>query len=353
MKALVIGTGNNGSAKVRDLCDSEHVDEVLVYDIDPARTAAMAEKHGARPVSDLSTAVADADLVAISTPNDTHASLTVDALAAGKPVLCEKPMATTLADATAMVEAAERTNGFLQVGFELRYSLLYKKVKDWIDTGLLGQVMNTQCTFVTSEYLGRNSWRADPDICGDMLGEKLSHYFDIPRWWLGGSVTEVYAVSAPNVVPYFKIPDNYHVIYRFADGSVSELTYFMGPAATIQKDPLLAAHGRPLAGDGHELRYIVYGTRGAAQIEVYGRRITRWELGEDDAGMTGRIVEELSWEQPQDSTYYHNTRDETLDVVRRVVRGMPPSIDPRDALETTRLCFAARESAQTGRLVSV
>lgn len=353
MKVAVIGVGNNGLDKVKVLSGSPHVDGVVVHDVNPERAAAVAAEYGATVEPDLATILRDPQiaLVAVSTPNDAHAAPTIAALEAGKAVLCEKPMATTLADSVAMVEAAERTGGFLQIGFELRYSRLYTTVKEWIDAGLLGDVVNSCCTYVTSEYLGRKSWRADPAVCGDMFSEKLSHYVDVPRWWLGGEVADVYSVSAPNIVPYFGIPDNYHTIYRFADGRVSELSFMMGPASAISEDPLLVKHGRPEAGDGHELRYIVYGTRGVAQTEVYGRRITRWELGETEAGMTGRIVEDISWDVSRDHEHYHNTRDETLDVVRRVAEGLPPAIDPRDALATTRLCFGAAQSVETGEIV--
>ncbi|MBO0881155.1 MAG: Gfo/Idh/MocA family oxidoreductase, partial [Mycobacterium sp.] len=281
MKVAVVGLGNNGQAKGGHLTESELVEDIVVHDVDPDRTSAVVEKYRARPARDFDEILADSQigLVAIATPNDTHAQLTVAALEAGKPVLCEKPMATTLKAATSMVDAAERTGGFLQSGFELRYSKLYTTIKEWIDAGLLGDVVNTHCTMVTSEYLGRRSWRADPEVCGDMFGEKLSHYVDLPRWWLPGEVRDIYAVSAPNIVPYFGIPDNYHAIYRFDDGTVSELSFFMGPASTIARDPLTGGRSRPAAGDGHELRYIVYGTRGAAQSEVYGRRLVRWELG--------------------------------------------------------------------------
>ncbi len=274
----------------------------------------------------------------------------MQALEAGKAVMCEKPMATSLNDAAAMVEAAERTKGFLQVGFELRYSHLYTRVKEWIERGLLGQVVNTECTYCTSAWGRQNVWRAASDTSGGMFGEKLSHYVDLVRWWIGDEVEEVYAICAPNVIPYYEVHDNYHCSYRFKNGAVSHLTFMMAPAATFKGDPLQNAVSQQ-AGDGHVLRYMIYGEKGAAETDVFPRTIKRWEFGEDDYGQTSTWVENHTWHPEQDFAYFHNTHDQALDIVRRVAEGQPPMTSPRDALETTRLCFAAELSATEKRVV--
>lgn len=110
-------------------------------------------------------------LVFVTASNNAHKDLTVAALEAGKAVMCEKPMATTLADAQTMVEAAEKTKGFLQVGFELRYSHLYSTVKEWIDRGLLGRVVNTHCFYCSSAWGRHDVWRASSKTSGGMFGK--------------------------------------------------------------------------------------------------------------------------------------------------------------------------------------
>jgi hypothetical protein len=64
-------------------------------------------------------------------------------------------------------------------------------------------------------------------------------------------------------------------------------------------------------------------------------------------------VQSETWDPEQDFAYFHNTHDQALDIVRRVAMGESPSIRPRDALETTRLCFAAEISARENRLVRI
>ena len=124
----------------------------------------------------------------------------------------------------------------------------------------------------------------------------------------------------------------------------------MAPAATFKGDPLQNAISQQV-GDGHALRYMIYGEKGAAETDVFPRTIKRWEFGENDYGQTSDWVQTETWNPEQDFAYFHNTHDQALDIVRRVAEGEPPKISPRDALETTRLCFAAEISAAQNRPV--
>jgi len=352
IEVAVLGSGQMGENILRHLADTPLVRGITVFDLKPESMEKLKQSFGVKTAASLDEILRDPEikLVFVTASNNAHKELTVAALEAGKAVMCEKPMATTLADAEAMVEAAERTKGFLQVGFELRYSHLYTTVKEWIDGGLLGRVLNAQCTYLTSAW-GRDAvWRVASETSGGMFGEKLSHYVDLVRWWVGDSVEEVYATCAPNLISYYEVHDNYHCTFRFKNGAVGHLTFMMGPASTFKGDPLQNAVSQQ-AGDGHALRYMIYGDKGAAETDVFPRTIKRWEFGEDDYGQTSAWVQNETWDPERDFAYFHNTHDQALDIVRRVAEGEPPSINPRDALETTRLCFAAELSATESRLV--
>jgi len=352
IEVAVLGCGQMGEHVIQHLGDSPLVRAITVFDRHPERMGRLKESHDVKTAESLEQVLEDQDirLVFITASNNAHKDLTIAALDAGKAVMCEKPMATTLADAEAMVDAAERTKGFLQIGFELRYSHLYTTVKAWIEQGLLGQVLNTHCMYSSSAWGRDDVWRANSKMSGGMFGEKLSHYVDLPRWWIGDEVEEVYATYAPNVISYYEVHDNYHCTYRFRNGAVSHLTFMMGPAATFKGDPLQNAVSQQ-AGDGHVLRYMVYGEKGAAETDVFPRTIKRWQFGENDYGQTSEWVQTETWNPERDFTYFHNTHDQALDIVRRVAEGEQPKTSPRDALETTRLCFAAEISAKERRPV--
>lgn len=352
IEVAILGSGRMGRHVLQHLAASPHVSGITAFDPVAEKAEQLKQIHPVKAADTLEDILGNPQikLVFITASNNVHKALTIAALEAGKAVMCEKPMATSLADATAMVEAAERTKGFLQVGFELRYSHLYTTVKNWIDRGLLGRVLNTQCTYCSSAWGRDDLWRVAAHTSGGMFGEKLSHYVDLVRWWIGDTVEEVYTSCAPNIISYYEVHDNYHCTYRFKSGAVSQLTFMMGPAASFKGDPLQNAVSQQ-AGDGHALRYMIYGEKGAAETDVFPRSLKRWEFGEDDYGQTSAWVETATWNPERDFAYFHNTHDQALDIVRRVAEGEPPSIHPRDALETTRLCFAAELSATERRPV--
>ena len=343
-----------GGTVIGHLKECPLVKEIVAQDIREERVRELKAKFGVQATTRLDEILADpaVRLVFITASNAAHKDLTVAALGAGKAVMCEKPMATTLADARTMVETAERARGFLQIGFELRYSKLYTKVKEWVDAGLLGDVVNVNCTYICSEFHYKGSWRNKLATGGSMFGEKLSHYVDLPRWWVGGSVpvVDVFTACSPNVIPYYEVRDNYHTTYRFKNGAVGHITFMMAVGAHFEGDPLQDVIDQQ-RGDGHALEYIVEGTRGAAATDVFARRIKRWEFRDTPQCLASKWVEDITWNSKEDHVYFHSTLDQTRDIVRRVAEGLPPKTPPRDSYESTRLCFAADLSADTGRLV--
>ncbi len=354
MKAAVLGAGGMGETVIRHLKECEEVSEILAQDIREERVAELKQEFDIHATSNLDEILGDSGVkvVFVTSSNDAHHPLVMAALAAGKAVMCEKPIATTLELATEMVEEAEKRGLFFQIGFELRYSTLYTTVKKWIDEGLLGEVVNTQCTYICSEFHKKGSWRNKLETGGGMFGEKLSHYVDLPRWWIGSEVADVYSACSPNVIPYYEVRDNYHTLYRFANGAVSELSFNMAVGETDSGDPLADIIDKQ-KDDGHELRYLVTGTRGAAATDVFRRFIKRWEFGDSPTQMTSKLVETITWDKDDDHLYFHSTTAQTRDIVGRVARGEPPMTPARDALESMRLVFAAERSADIGEVVKM
>ena len=352
MRVAILGLGGMGRGVISHLRGCPEVDSIVGYDISADARELVAKRQGIDCSSSLSSILTDpaVKLVLVTASNAAHHPLVMAALQAGKAVMCEKPIANTLEDAQEMVETAERLGAFFQVGFELRYSRLYTQVKDWIGTGLLGEVNNTHCFYICSEFHHKGSWRNNLDTGGSMFGEKLSHYVDLPRWWIGSEVVDVFTVCAPNVIPYYEVRDNYHTTYRFANGAVSHLTFMMSVGETFNGDPLQDVLAQQ-KDDGHALRFLVAGTKGAAELDVFRRTIKRWAFGDSPRCMTSALVETITWPSAEDHFYYHNTTEQTRDIVHRVANGMPPKTPARDALQTMRLCFAADRSADCGQIV--
>jgi len=352
MEIAIIGFGGMGHHTLSTLDGDPRISRIHLVDPDSKRkppdlsTRSNLVWHDSHHAL-LTGASPDFKLAFVTASNDAHKPLALDLIRAGKAVMLEKPIATTLADSIEVVHEAVRRSAFLQIGFELRYSKLYEGVKEWIDAGLLGDVINTQCTYVCSEFHKKNSWRNKLSTGGSMFGEKLCHYVDLPRWWIGSEVTEVYTVAAPNVVPYYEVRDNYHCTYKFENGAVSHLSFVMYLAETFNGDPL-QNNVTQQRDDGHELRYLVMGTRGAVETDVFRRRLRRWQYGDSPESMTSHLVETRTWDEREDSRYFHDSSIQAKDVVDRVARGLPSFTDPRDSLRTMILVDAAERSIVEG-----
>jgi predicted dehydrogenase len=350
MEAAIIGFGRMGQHVLKAIEDHPLLRKIHLVDPNPADAFPADSRFVKHKDCEQILADPEVRLVFITSPNHTHGELAIRALGAGKAVMLEKPMANTLRESEEIVRAAEAKQAFLQVGFELRYSKLYSTVKDWCAAGLLGDIVNTHCLYICSEFHGKNSWRNDTDSGGSMFGEKLCHYVDLPRWWTGSEIVEVQAVSAPNVVPYYQVNDNYHCTWKHASGAVGHLSFVMYLAETYEGDPLDNAVTLQ-ADDGHELRYLVIGTKGAAETNVFRRLIRRWEFGDSEKCMTSKIVEKLTWKEDEDHRFFHDTTTQARDIVERVFHGRKPYTPARDSLNTMAVVDAVDRAVATGKPV--
>lgn len=145
----------------------------------------------------------DIDTVHICTPNDSHAALSRQALAAGKHVICEKPLATSLADARDLLQMARQTNLVHAVCYVYRYYTLPRLMRAWVTANKLGRVHLVQGAFLLDEILLQDDpghWMLDPARIGPSLSlaDIGVHWWDLLEFVSGQRVVEV--VSAKQSV---------------------------------------------------------------------------------------------------------------------------------------------------------
>jgi predicted dehydrogenase len=352
MDVAVIGLGGMGGTHVGAAKASPYINKIYGYEPDPERAALRGKELEVEATADLDSILNNPaiKLVYIASINGVHAEQAEKALRAGKAVLCEKPMGETLKEASRLIKAVDETGNFAQLGFELRYSKIYMLAKQWIDEGLIGTPINTHCRYYCSEFHSKNTWRSNSS--GTLIGEKLSHYLDAQRWFIGSQVEEVFSMNAPNVVDYFNHPDNHHINLRFANGAVSNLNFVMYIAESDHTDPLLEMLEKQ-SDDGHSLTFHIFGTKGAIETDVFRRRIRRWEFTDSPERIVSTIAETVNYTKDDDNQWIHNVHGQNMHIAELVMKGMAPENPVLDSYETMKVGFAAEISEREKRIVKI
>lgn len=183
----VVGAGGFATFSVAHLLDAADVIPAAVADVDPRRAALLADQLGveALPVDDLVTHPA-VDVVYIATPPSSHAPLGLRSLAAGKHLLCEKPLATTVSDADAVVTAARAADRFAVANLLQRYNPLAHAVNEVLRRELLGAPLRVTIeNFAADEGLAPGHWFWDREASGGIFVEHGVHFFDLFAFWFG------------------------------------------------------------------------------------------------------------------------------------------------------------------------
>lgn len=167
------------------------------------------------------------DVVAVCTPNGLHATHAIQALQAGKHVLCEKPMCLTSADAAGMQHAALKAGKKLFVVKQNRYNPPVTAVKDLIDKGRLGRIFSVQVTgfWNRNKNYFENSWKGTKKLDGGMLFTQFSHFIDLV-YWLAGDIKTVKAIKKNLLLQHIiETEDNCAVIAEFESGAIGSFHF--------------------------------------------------------------------------------------------------------------------------------
>lgn len=199
VKIGIIGVGNIAESHINAYLKNPNVELYAFCDINEKRLNEMSKKYGITRVFtkyDDMLALDEIDAVSVCTWNSEHAPCTIAALNAGKNVLCEKPMATSVEEAEKMKEAAEKNNKLLMIGFVRRYGNDCKIVNDFINSGFFGELYHAKAT-----YLRRNGnpcgWFGDKARSGGgPLIDLGVHVIDLVRYLYGNpKPVSVYGVT--------------------------------------------------------------------------------------------------------------------------------------------------------------
>lgn len=235
----IIGCGS--ISKQRHSYEYFHNKDVKIigfFDMYPERAKELSSLFGGKVYENVDDLINDPqiDAVSVCVANALHAEYTIKCLNAGKHVLCEKPMATSLEDCQKMVDAALKNNKHLLIGQNQRLTNTHKKAKKLIESGAYGKVITFQSTF---GHGGPESWSADKSkntwffkksaaSFGSMADLGI-HKIDLIRYLLGDDVKTAYArlcvldKKFENGDP-IEVDDNSVEVFNFKNGAFGTVT---------------------------------------------------------------------------------------------------------------------------------
>jgi len=184
----LIGCGAFGRFCLEAISQMDSVRVAAVADVRHEAADEFASAFGVPAVYDPVDLIArdDVGLVHVATPPSTHHELVLAAASAGKHVLCEKPLACSVAHAQEMLAAATAAGTIAPVNFVLRYNPVVECVKALIDSQALGKVLSARLTNCAGDTpLGPDHWFWNKDLSGGIFIEHGVHFFDLYSYWLG------------------------------------------------------------------------------------------------------------------------------------------------------------------------
>ncbi|GAB2812106.1 putative dehydrogenase [Lentzea nigeriaca] len=335
---------------------------------DPARAQAAAERLGwAEAVSDWKSVLDrdDVQVVDICTPGDTHAEIAVAALAAGKHVLCEKPLANSVAEAEAMAEAAERAaqRGVrAMVGFSYRRVPALSLARDLVAQGRLGRIHHVRAVYLQDwivDPAAPLSWRLDKEKAGSgALGDIGAHIVDATQFILGDTISEV-SGTLETFVTERPLASSHSGLSGTAssdetgpvtvDDAALFLARFSG-GALGSFEATRFANGRKNA-----LRIEVNGSAGSLAFDFEDMNVLHYFDGTEDSAVAGFrriVVTEPNhpyvaawWPAGHVLGYEHAFTHQAVDFVRAVAEGTDPTPSFADGLQVQRVLAAVEASA--------
>ncbi len=333
MNIAIIGAGLIGGKRAAALDHFPEDTLRVVCDVDLARAQELAGRHGAEAVADWHDAVQrdDVDIVVNAAINAVLEPITVAALAAGKHVLCEKPLGRTADEAARMLEAATANDRVLKTGFNHRFHPAMLRARTLLEEGAIGDVMLMRARYGHGSRPGMETeWRSSKDLCGG--GELLDqgvHVIDLIRAF-GGDLADAYARVETKFWD-IEVEDNAFALLGLRSGATCQFHVSWTNWRNVFSFEIFGTQGYiTINGLG--------GSYGPETLE-YGRR--RVEGGRPDIEVQEFPPEDMSW------------REEWKEFRGAIAERRVPLGSGHDGLMANRIIEALYASSRTGARVAL
>ncbi|HEY4022975.1 MAG TPA: Gfo/Idh/MocA family oxidoreductase [Pseudonocardiaceae bacterium] len=321
------------------------------------RVRAAAEKFGWQSYeTDWRALVArdDIDIVDICTPGDSHAAIAIAALQEGKHVLCEKPLANTVAEAVAMVAAAERASGFAMTAFNYRRVPALALARQLVEAGRLGEIRQVRAQYLQDWLVDPNfplTWRLRAEQAGSgALGDLGAHIVDLSQFLTGQRITTVGALlhTFVNERPLPETPKERGPV------TVDDLALF---TARFDGGAIGSFEATRFAtGRKNSMRIEVNGSTGSLAFDFESMNELSFYDGQENPATAGfrRILATESthpymdawWPPGHGIGYEHTFTHQVRDFVKAIVEGVQPRPSFADGLQVQQVLAAVQSSGQ-------
>ena len=338
----IIGCGKIAQVRhIPEYVANPHAEIRGFYDLNTKRAQELAEKYGGKAYDSYEALLADPDIDAVSVcaANHVHAEISIAALKAGKHVLCEKPMAISLEECEAMVQAAKDSGKYLMIGQNQRLAKAHSKARELIASGAIGKVLTFRTIF---GHGGPETWSIDPGsnvwffdrskAAMGALADLGIHKTDMIQYVLGAKIVKTQAVlttldKRDATGSLIGVDDNAICIFEMDNGAIGTMTaswtYYSAEDNTT----------------------VIYGTEGELRLYDHPQYSVR-QINRDGT--------RIDYQIDQIQTNDNQTASGIIDLfVESLVENKEPEISGENVLHAMKAVFASIESSATGRAVEV
>ena len=318
LKIGIIGAGYIGGVHASLLARDERVEVIAVHDVSLEAAGRLASACNAERLDEAARVIEMCDAVYITTPNTLHTGLAIAAIEAGKHVFCEKPMATSIAEAEQVLNSASSYPGVFQVGHNRRFAPVYTTLKKLVQTTHTPHSAHIK---MNRGELLNPSWVGDPTITGGFLYETTIHMFDMTRF-LFGEVATLVAVGSTHEYPEV---DDFSVLLSFANGLHAT---FASSADASWQFPFerVEVFGHHTTISTREMESIIY-----------------------SEGLEGKHVEHSMHQLAKEEKWGYLQEDRSF--VDSIINGQPPAVTVVDGFKSVELVEACYRSVKTGETI--
>ena len=318
IKIGFLGSGYIAGVHASILARDPRVEVTAVHDVLKSRAKALARTIGANVAHSVAEVLATCDALYITTPNTKHTQLAILAVEERKHVFCEKPMATSVADAERIVSIAERSGKVFQVGHNRRFAPVYTELKR-----MLSETHRAHSAHVKMNRgeLLNPEWTGNPKITGGFLFETTIHMFDMMRFLFG----EVKTLQAIGSSHEYAETDDFSVLLSFENGMHATFASSAdaGWLFPFERVEVFCHHATIVTREMESLTY--------------------------SDGLDGGHVERSMHQLSKEEKWGYAQEDRAF--VDSIVGGLPPAVSAEDGLKSVELVAAVYHSVKTGNRI--